>query len=254
MNRVKAILGMSAAILVTLTSYAAAQDCHKPGALGTTRTLSINPAAYPLVGKTQYQETLPLNSREVVLSFDDGPSAPYTEMILDALAAECVKATFFVTGENVADDPELVRRISKEGHTIGTQAYNYASLVEMPFEEAKKQIDRGSKAVRDALQNPRIAAPFFRAPMLDLTLALQKLLLARGFMIWSIDVDSLDWAEPTEEQLVENTIKKLEQVGKGIVLLHDAQPVTARALPTLLAQLKLHNFRIVHMVPIDPER
>jgi peptidoglycan/xylan/chitin deacetylase (PgdA/CDA1 family) len=244
---------LAAALLVaSAAAAAAANDCSNPKALGTSRTLAVDPKAFPLVGTDQYQETLALKNREVVLTFDDGPSSPYTEMVLEALAAECVKATFFVLGENVVDDADLVRRIAKEGHTIGTHAYEHIELDKLPFEEATKAIDRGIKAATDALQGSA-PAPFFRAPMLELSPQLEKHLISRGLMVWSIDVDSYDWDGITEEQMLEDTIKSLEQAGKGIVLMHDIQPVTARSLPLFLEELKKRNFKIVHVVPAAPK-
>jgi peptidoglycan/xylan/chitin deacetylase (PgdA/CDA1 family) len=241
-----------AALLVTSATVAVAADCPNPKALGTSRTLAVDARAYPLVGKDQYEETLPLNNREVVLTFDDGPSSPYTEMVLEALANECVKATFFVLGENVVDDAELVRRVAKEGHTIGSHAFEPIELDKLPIEDAKKHIDRGIKEATDALQGAPLA-PFFRAPMLELSPQLEKHIISRGLMIWSIDVDSFDWNGITEEQMIEDTIKSLEKAGKGIVLMHDIQPVTARALPLFLEELKKRNFKVVHVVPAAPK-
>jgi peptidoglycan/xylan/chitin deacetylase (PgdA/CDA1 family) len=241
-----------ATLLIGSATVAVAADCPNPATLGTSRTLSVDPKAFPLVGKDQYEETLALKNREVVLTFDDGPSSPYTEMVLEALANECVKATFFVLGENAVDDPELVRRIAKEGHTIGTHAYEHLSLDQLSFEDAKKHIDRGIKAATDALQGSA-PAPFFRAPMLDLSPQLEKHIISRGMMVWSIDVDSFDWNGLTEEQMIDDTMKALEKAGKGIVLMHDIQPVTARALPTFLEELKKRNFKVVHVAPAAPK-
>jgi peptidoglycan/xylan/chitin deacetylase (PgdA/CDA1 family) len=245
-------LALVATLLIGSVAVAVAADCPSPTTLGTSRTLSVDPKAFPLVGKDQYEETLALKNREVVLTFDDGPSSPYTEMVLEALAAECVKATFFVLGENVVDDAELVRRIGKEGHTIGTHAFEHVELDKLPFEEATKAIDRGLKVATDALQGT-VPAPFFRAPMLELSPQLEKHIISRGLMIWSIDVDSYDWNGITEEQMLEDTIKSLEKAGKGIVLMHDIQPITARSLPLFLEELKKRNFKVVHVVPAAPK-
>jgi peptidoglycan-N-acetylglucosamine deacetylase len=253
MMRSTSTLALIAAVLFGSATVAFANECSNPKALGTSRTVAVNPQAFPKVGKAQYQETLPLRNREVVLTFDDGPSAPYTDMVLEALAAECVKATFFVLGSNAVEDPELVARVAQEGHTIGTHAFNHVELDKLPLEDAIKEIDLGIKAATDALPGGRGLAPFFRAPMLALSPRLEKHLAARGLMTWSIDVDSLDWTEIPEEQVVADTIKKLEKAGKGIVLMHDIQPVTARALPLLLDELKRRNFRVVHVVPADPK-
>jgi peptidoglycan/xylan/chitin deacetylase (PgdA/CDA1 family) len=248
--RSKIAISLGIAVLVATTDGAAANQCPaNPNAIGTTRILTVNPSDYPLVGKTQYRETLPLRNREVVLTFDDGPVGPYTDKILEALAAECVRATFFVLGVNVAESPDLVRRVRSEGHTIGTHTFNHPYLGKMPFEQAKKEIDLGITATTEALGNPRDLAPFFRAPYLDVTREIERYLFSRRIMLWSIDVAGEDWLDATEERFVGNAVTRLEKAQKGILLLHDMQPLTARALPNLLATLKLRNFRIVHVVP-----
>ena len=68
---------------------------------------------------------LPLADREVVLTFDDGPVPRYTNQILDILAAQCAKATFFLVGEMARAHPSTVRRIFAEGHTIGTHSEDH---------------------------------------------------------------------------------------------------------------------------------
>jgi len=80
---------------------AAAQAAECPGnpnALGTSRVLAIDPQDHPRIGTVQYSRSLPLEDKEVVLTFDDGPLPPYTNRILDVLAEHCVKATYFVIG------------------------------------------------------------------------------------------------------------------------------------------------------------
>src|SRR4249920_3438311 len=82
-----------------VAAAAAASDCPgNPNALGTSRTIAVDPNEHQRLGSFQYRETLPLNDREVVITFDDGPLLPFTPHILDALAKECVKATFFMVG------------------------------------------------------------------------------------------------------------------------------------------------------------
>ena len=90
----------------------AAECAGKPDALGTSRTLMVDPTEHVRLGIMQYPETLPLSDHEVVLTFDDGPLPPYTNRALDILASECVKATFFLVGQvakahpgNGASDP-----------------------------------------------------------------------------------------------------------------------------------------------------
>jgi peptidoglycan/xylan/chitin deacetylase (PgdA/CDA1 family) len=78
---------------------ALAADCPgNPNALGTSRTIVVDPANTQRVGAMSYPQTLPLEPKEVVLTFDDGPQPKYTGPILETLSHECVKATFFIIG------------------------------------------------------------------------------------------------------------------------------------------------------------
>src|SRR5215213_10528138 len=112
-------------IAVMLGAMAAAKaradDCPgNPNALGTSRVLTVDPREFPRIGMAQYSHSLPLEDKEVVLTFDDGPLPPYTNKILDILAAQCVKATYFIVGVMARKNPELVRRVHEQGHSVGT--------------------------------------------------------------------------------------------------------------------------------------
>ena len=187
-KRIAVALGLNAIVLAA-GSAAFAQCADNPGALGTSRVLNVNPRQFPLVGRAQYRESLQLRKREVVLTFGSGPSYPYTENILKALAAECVKATFFALGSNAEEDAELLRQVAAEGHTVGYQTYNAVPLERMPVADAKKEIDNGVRALNAALQGAHLATPFFRAPMLDLPTQTARYVGSLGMMVWSNDVE-----------------------------------------------------------------
>ena len=242
-------------ICVGLLGYSFADDCPgNPAALGTSRVLKVNPVDYPLVGKLQYAETLRLHDREVVLTFDDGPVPLHTDKILEALAAECVRATFFALGVNVAEAPDLLRRAFDAGHTIGTHTFSHPDLRKLSIEQAEKEIKLGITVATTALGDTGRVSPFFRVPYLWTTKEVERLVVSRGLMLWSIDADSEDWTFITPEKVVQQTIERLEKAGKGILLMHDIQARTAQALPLLLAELKQRGFRIVHVMPaLNPE-
>jgi len=80
--------------------------------------------------------------REVMLTFDDGPSVPYTGQILDVLRANGIKATFFLCGRSAERYPELVRRIRDEGHTIGNHTWSHEYLYLASRETIAREIDR----------------------------------------------------------------------------------------------------------------
>src|SRR5579862_1056554 len=102
---------------------AAAADCPgHPDALGTSRTIVVDPREHPRIGTMQYPETLPLRDHEIVLTFDDGPLPKNSNQVLQTLADNCAKATFFLIGEQARAFPEGVRKYVAAGHTIGTHS------------------------------------------------------------------------------------------------------------------------------------
>src|SRR5262245_40937303 len=113
----------SVALLFASTAIGQTAPASCPGnptAIGTSRTLVVDPTEHARVGTMQYRETLPLEDKEVVLTFDDGPIPPRTNAVLDILAANCVKATFFIVGQMATAHPAVLKRIREDGHTIGT--------------------------------------------------------------------------------------------------------------------------------------
>src|ERR1700759_5330058 len=103
-----AAFGFGLLTCATLQNAAAADCPGNPNALGTSRTLVVDPREPPRIGTMQYPETLPLANHEVVLKFDDGPLPRNSNKVLDILAAECVKATFFTIGNMARFAPEGV--------------------------------------------------------------------------------------------------------------------------------------------------
>ena len=248
--RLNIIASTALAIAATL-SPALAAPCTNPDALGTSRTLVIDPSEHTRLGSMQYRKTLPLGPREVVLTFDDGPLPPYSSRVLDVLAAECTKATYFLVGSMAKAHPELVRRIAVEGHTIGTHSQNHPfTFHRMSQARAEREIDGGIASVSAALHGLR-PAPFFRIPGLLRASSVEAYLASRGLMTWSADVPSDDWRRISDKEIVRRTLARLEAHNGGMVLLHDIRPATALALPKLLRELKVRGFRIVHVVPAD---
>jgi len=254
MRRIAAIVYVFA-FCVTVSS-ALAGECTKPNALGTSRTLVIDNTSHPRLGAQQYGETLPLADREVVLTFDDGPLGPYTNRILDLLAAECVKATYFLVGTMAQSNPELTRRIQREGHTIGTHSRSHPLTFDsMPVANAEREIDGGIELVKAALGEQGQLAPFFRIPGLARSTPVENALASRSLVTWSVDLVADDWHRGvTADDIATRALRRLEARGRGILLLHDIHPATALAMPKILKGLKERGFRVVHVVPAAPGR
>ncbi len=234
----------------SLSGAAMAGECAgNPDALGTSRVISLDPAEFKRVGTIEYKQTLPLEDHEVVLTFDDGPIPPHTDKVLDALAAECVKATFFVVGEMARAHPATLQRAYREGHSIGTHTEHHARLDRLPADKAQKEISDGLASAAQALGDKNAVTPFFRFPYLDHTSAAEDRALQLGLSIWSADFHGSDWTFITPEKVTALALSRLEAKKKGILLLHDIHDRTVKALPVLLRELKKRGYRVVHVVP-----
>ena len=222
-----------------------------PNALGTSRVVQVPFDDYPRVGRMQYPLSLPLNDKEVVLTFDDGPLPPYSNQILDILKAECVKVTYFMVGTMARAYPAVVRRAYEEGHTIGTHSDNHPSHIgALPPERMQHEVDGGIADVSTALGDAKYLAPFFRIPGLDRSTALESQLADRSLVVFSSDTVADDWHHAiTPSQIISLALSRLEARGKGILLLHDIHPKTVAALPGLLKALKDKGFHVVQAVP-----
>ena len=243
-------------LLTTASPAAFAAECPgHPGALGTSRTIVVDPHEHPRIGTMQYRETLPLKDHEVVLTFDDGPLPKYSNQILQMLADECIKATFFIIGEQAKANPEGVRKLVAAGHTVGTHSMTHPLTFDrMPLDKAEAQINGGIEWTSAAMTDPSKLAPFFRIPGLMRAEGVENLLISRGIQVWSADFPADDWRHVSPDRVYQLAIQRLEAKGKGILLLHDIQPRTVAALPKIIRDLKARGYRIVHVVPATADR
>ncbi len=224
-------------------------------ALGTSRTIVVDPLAHNRLGSFQYAESLPLNDKEVVITFDDGPLPPYSTRILDLLAKDCVKATFFLVGKMARVFPKVVRRMHEEGHTLAnhsdTHPYNFHTMAVL---DAAREIESAHASIVAAVGDPAKVSPFFRFPGLHRQDAVERYLQSKGMMSWSVDFMADDWTRIGAGEIVKRALARLEQKGKGILLLHDIKPATALGLPMLISELKARGYKVVHVVPASADR
>jgi peptidoglycan-N-acetylglucosamine deacetylase len=250
-------LAFGLGLLTCITaSIASAADCPgHPDALGTSRILVVDPKAHPRIGTMQYAETLPLRDHEVVLTFDDGPLPHNSNQILQILADQCVKATFFTVGSMARSSPEGVRKLREAGHSIGSHTQNHPlGFDRFSAERASQEIDEGIASVTSALGDGGGLAPFFRPPGLRTSPVVEGHLASLGIQVWSADFPADDWRHVSPSRVYELAIKRLEAKGKGILLLHDIQARTVAALPRILHEMKARGYRVVHVVPATSQQ
>lgn len=232
------------------TAAPGANCSGNPKALGTARVVEIDTSGGPGFGFEHFKQHDFLRQNEVVLTFDDGPWPVNTPAVLRALAAHCVKATFFPIGKHAIWYPEILRQVAEGGHSIGSHTWSHVDLSKKTKEEALEEIEKGASAVRMAVGVQ--GTPFFRFPALKHPPELVTYLGERGIGIFSTDLDAFDFTIRSKERVIQNVMNKLKKHGKGIVLMHDFQTHTAQALPELLELLKANGYRIVHMKSKEP--
>jgi peptidoglycan/xylan/chitin deacetylase (PgdA/CDA1 family) len=243
---------MMAAVLGVRSVAAQAAPC--PGnadALGTARTLAVDPAATPRVGRKQFPATLPLAPKEVVLTFDDGPWPGTTPKVLDALKRECVHAVFFMLGRNAQANPALARRVLADGHTVAYHTFAHPLLNRLPLDKAEAEIERGVAAVDTVVYGRAGTAPkvpFFRFPGFAASPALLDWLGERHIAVFGADLWASDWNRMTPNQELRLVMRRLDANRGGIVLLHDTKRQTAAMMPAFLHELKASGYRIVHVI------
>jgi len=197
----------------------------------------------------------PVQDGRVALTFDDGPSSPYTEQILDILRERKVTATFFLCGKNVERYPEIARRIVAEGHTVGNHTYSH------PFPYFRRrsfiaaEVDRAQDVIEQITgQRPRI----FRPPFGARWLGMYSVLCERGLPLTNWSDTGYDWLQGVD--IAGETLKHL---GPGsIILLHDGQRVyppprvdqsrTVSALPAIIDAVHQAGLNFVSVADFLP--
>jgi peptidoglycan/xylan/chitin deacetylase (PgdA/CDA1 family) len=157
----------------------------------------------------------PADGHRIALTFDDGPASPFTEQILDILRDRQVPATFFVCGRNAERHPDLLLRMSAEGHTVGNHAYSHFFPYLMTRAEMAQEIDRAQQVIEEITgRRPVLFRPPYGARWFGLYPALRE----RGLKVVQWSDTGYDWKEE-EDSIVRLSLKRL---GPGsIILLHD---------------------------------
>lgn len=212
---------------------------------GVHRTVTLNTAGGKRYGKSHGGAQDFLRAKEVVLTFDDGPVPNITPKVLHELDKHCAKATFFMVATMAKNNPALARKVANKGHTVGIHSYSHKNLGHVSGTNAINDVNRSITAIEKAVG--RDVAPFFRFPYLSENRSVNQHLKGLGYGVFAIDVDSLDYKFSNPTSMVNRVMSELNRKGKGIILMHDIQKVTAKGLGQLLTRLDKEGYKIVHI-------
>ena len=176
------------------------------------------------------------HEKMVALTFDDGPDAKTTPQALDILKKYGVKATFFMLGQNVVSNPDIVKRVKNEGHQIGIHTWDHPVLTKLPMETVKKEIFDTQTAIYNVVGiKPTITRPPYGAVNSTIQNAIDQ-----SFIMWN--VDSLDWKTRNTKAIMQEVAKT--QPG-SIILMHDIHLSSIDAIRSVIQYLQNNGYTLV---------
>lgn len=183
----------------------------------------------------------------VALTFDDGPDKDFTPQVLDILKKNDVKATFFVVGENVGWNPEILKREYEEGHEIGNHTFTHINVSKRGYDDIYKEIDETQQAVKKIIGvEPKLFRPPYRAISKEMCNIVKE--KDMNIVLWS-NLDPRDWSNPGVYYIVDTITSKVQN--GTIILLHDynnlrnTKSQTIQALEIVIPKLKEMGYRFV---------
>ncbi len=188
------------------------------------------------------------HDNRVAISFDAAWGDEQTEQLLDILDENNVKATFFLVGDWVDKYPDDVKEIAQRGHDIGNHSDTHPHLPQLSNENATKEIQCCNEKI-EALTGH--TPTLFRPPYGDYNNDLVKTVKSLGMYCIQWDVDSLDWKDPTPEQMCKTVLDKVTD--GSIVLMHNGAKNTPAALPDIIKGIQDKGFEIVLIKDLIPE-
>ena len=222
------------ALIFILSAYAAA--AAQDSGLGAT---SPTPNA-PSTEKITFTE-VNVDGPYIAMTFDDGPHATNTPKLLEMAAERHIKLTFFVLGECVVQNPDVLRREVAEGHEIGNHSWSHPNLARLSDEGLRTQLQRTEDMIgKTAGIKPKLMRP----PYGELTKR-QRILANHEFgyrvILW--DVDPLDWKRPGSDVVAQRIIAGARP--GSIILSHDIHSPTIAAMPQVFDALLTKGFKFV---------
>ena len=181
--------------------------------------------------------TLPQTMPLVAITFDDGPRAGITQRLLDGLALREVPATFFLVGECLPGNEELVRRMAREGHQIGVHTQDHVRLQGLSRKDFDQQVGK-TRAMLSELLGTR---DFWLRPPYGITDNWARAWSGGPIILWSVDPE--DWKDRDTYRIVGAVMQRVED--GDIILLHDIYESSVDAALQIVDQLQERGFCLV---------
>lgn len=175
--------------------------------------------------------------KQVALTFDDGPHADFTPMLLDGLKERGVKVTFFLMGENIEGKEEIVKRMEAEGHLIGSHSYKHQQMTKLQEGTVLDSIEKNSELIASITGKYPL---YLRPPYGDWNDTLEND-VNMTTVFWT--VDSLDWKYQNTAKTVRKILKDTDD--GDIILMHDIFKTSVDAALEVIDTLEKEGYTFV---------
>jgi len=191
---------------------------------------------------------LPRSSRQIALTYDDGPNDPHTLRLLEVLARQDVQATFFLIGRHVQQHQEIAREIVQAGHAVGNHTLTHPLLTFKSESEIRGQLSECRAALQDAIGEH---SNLFRPPFGGRRPAVLRVARELGMEPVMWNVTGYDWNAPPADVIERKVAKQIR--GGDVILLHDGghkemgadRSQTVMATDRLIVRYKSEGYEFV---------
>jgi peptidoglycan/xylan/chitin deacetylase (PgdA/CDA1 family) len=179
--------------------------------------------------------------KKVAFSFDDGPDTNNTPVILDLLKQQGIQAAFFVVGNKLENNPEIIRRMDREGHIIGGHSYSHHFFFDLfPAQRMRIELEETEERFMNITGRKM---KLFRPPYGVTNPVLARVVRKLGYHVIGWSLKSRDTVTGDSQVLLHRLQKKVK--GGDLILFHDTKPILSGVLPSFITFLKSEKYRIV---------
>jgi len=177
-------------------------------------------------------------SKQIALTYDDGPNDPHTMKLLDVLAKHGVRATFFMIGHYVQQRPDIARAVAQAGHVVGNHTFTHPLLIFKSAEQTRSELSQCRSALQDAIGEH---SNLFRPPFGGRRPATLRVARSLGLETVMWNVTGYDWNAPPAAVIEKKVARQMR--GGDVILLHDGGH---RAMGADRAQTVIATDSLIH--------
>jgi peptidoglycan/xylan/chitin deacetylase (PgdA/CDA1 family) len=194
-------------------------------------------------------------SKQIALTYDDGPNDPHTLKLLEVLARNNVRATFFMVGRYVQQRPDIARAVAQAGHVIGNHTFTHPLLIFKSEAQMRTELDDCHKALEDAIGKH---SNLFRPPFGGRRPATLRVARKLGLQTIMWNVTGYDWNAPPAAKIEKKVASQMR--GGDVILLHDGghramgadRAQTVMATENLIRRYKGEGYEFVTVPEVLP--